>query len=162
MASQQSQPQDTLPDRLKEFIALAETPFTLVDVALHLGIEPKKLTRDLQTRLAISLRKAGAVKVTYRQPSSNAIERRWIGERRGLNEMTQDLPSALAKWRSELAEMRQIERAAVLSGQQRSASFLPADHATRSLQTDSTSPVRRLAHCAARLLDRLSRRLSKS
>lgn len=162
MASQQSQPQDTLPDRLKEFIALAETPFTLVDVALHLGIEPKKLTRDLQTRLAISLRKAGAVRVTYRQPSSNAIERRWIGERRGLNEMTQDLPSALAKWRSELALLDRIEREAALSRPRPAASFLPVDRAIHSGQTASPSLVRRLAHCAARLLDRLSRRLSQS
>lgn len=66
-------------------------------------------------------------------------------------------PAAVAKWRSEFAEMRRIARQAALSGQPLPASFLRCDPASHSGQTRRQPLLQRLSGAVKHLLDHLFR-----
>jgi len=74
-------PKESLVDSLKQWADQQEIPFSMESVIQQLGLNPAKATRDLITRIAIDLRKAGYIKVAYREAYSNRREIRWVSEK---------------------------------------------------------------------------------
>lgn len=58
--------EEPLVEALREWVSCQALAFSLIDAAAWLKLDASKLTRDLQTRIGISLRKLGCVKVEKR------------------------------------------------------------------------------------------------
>ena len=72
---------DEIVANLQEWAKGIDTPFTLDEAARNLGLNPACMTRDLSIRLASALRKAGCIKVAYREPYTIGFTQvRWIHE----------------------------------------------------------------------------------
>lgn len=67
-------PADPFVDALSDFVATQEKPFTISAAAGHLGMPADRMTRDMQTRIGMALRKMGCTRTETRKPGGD----RWM------------------------------------------------------------------------------------